>query len=62
MQVPDKESAGRAQLVKSARIWSSAFAEVDPHKSGVEAISASLVAYSAYEMLASGRDTNSCRD
>jgi len=51
MQDPERESAGRAQFVKSARIRLIAPAAGVPHRSGVEAISSSLVAYSAWKML-----------
>lgn len=49
---PERESAGSAQLVKSARICVMALRLVEPHRSGVEAICSSLVAYSACIMLA----------
>jgi hypothetical protein len=47
MQELERELAGRAQLVKSARIWFIALAVVEPQRSGVAATWASLVAYSA---------------
>ena len=47
MHDPDSESAGRAQTVKSARIWAIALLPVAPQRSVVEAICSSLVANSA---------------
>lgn len=47
MQEPVSELAGRAQLVKSARICELTLLLVVPQSSGVAAISCSLVAYSA---------------
>lgn len=53
MQEPDSELAGKAQLVKSARIWESALSPVVPHTLLAE-ISCSLCAYSAQESAHNG--------
>ena len=54
MQLPVKESAGRAQLVKSARICVSAPESAVPQVS-LAVISCSLSAYEAHDSAHSGR-------
>lgn len=54
IQLDVNESAGKAQLVKSARISVSALGALDPQRSGVEAIDSSLVAKAAWSMSVPG--------
>lgn len=61
MQEPVSELAGRAQLVKSARICELTLLLVVPQSSGVAAISCSLVAYSAQVSAQRGRDSSEDR-
>jgi len=56
IQVPLSESAGKAQLVKSARIWLIALGPERPHSSGLAAMVCSLMANSAHVSAHSGRD------
>lgn len=53
MHVPLKESAGSAQLVKSARIWLSALGPAVPQRL-LAVISSSLCAYSEHVSAQSG--------